>query len=725
MVAGAPPGGSIGARLRPVVLGIEVLSALGPAGLGAQSDAAPASPSDPPGFDELLQLRQFAEVALSADGTWAAYVTVAPFHSSRAPAAGTITLVNVRGDTSCSIAVNGTPHELRWSPRGDTLAFLAPLDGGSRVWYSTPCDRAAQPLPVRDSLAGDVVTFAWNPSGTGIAYLAAEPDPNRPASDSTAAAPRIVRFRDAPGYLTGPTSSGYRPDSTGAYLAVAALDAGSTDILARHVVSAERPTLDWSSTGRLLIGGAAIGVSWWSRITTRELYTLDPPARELRRVPDGRLERRHPRWSPSGRRISYMGYRVYPKNNRRPELFAVQVEDPLRTGEPLRLSRENDGFSLAHPAEWGNDSTVYVVKSERATARLFTVGLLNRRWRPLTPDTLSVSRYAVSRDGTTMVAVLENANTPQELYRVDPVNGKLARLTRRAGAVPAMPLGPVEQVAWPSRDGRFTVHGFLVKPPSFDSTRRYPLIVLVHGGPGALYTNSFVAVNFSQQGYPPPQWFAAAGYLVLLPNPRGDGSYGEAFAAALHQDWGPGPFSDIDAGVSALVARGLADSTRLGIGGGSYGGYLTAFAVTQTRRFAAASIDDGPTDLRMEYGLNYSFHSSWFKAFLGATPWQQPALYARQSPITYVDRVRTPVLMRFGGRSATQDHIRLSYMLPQGLEFYAGLRDTGVPVEFILHPDQGHGAVDWDLYRDWVTRNLDWFNYWLRGEGADPTAEPH
>ena len=172
-----------------------------------------------------------------------------------------------------------------------------------------------------------------------------------------------------------------------------------------------------------------------------------------------------------------------------------------------------------------------------------------------------------------------------------------------------------------------------------------------------------------------------------------------------------------------MVARGLADSTRLGIGGGSYGGYLTAFGIPQPRRFAAASIDDGPTDLRTDYGLNYAFHSDWFKAFLGGTPWERPAVYARQSPITYVDRVRTPVLMRYGGRSSTRDHVRLSYLLPQGLEFYAGLRDAGVPVEFVLHPDQGHGAVDWELYTDLVRRNLDWYDYWLRHQGTDPTAE--
>jgi dipeptidyl aminopeptidase/acylaminoacyl peptidase len=111
-------------------------------------------------------------------------------------------------------------------------------------------------------------------------------------------------------------------------------------------------------------------------------------------------------------------------------------------------------------------------------------------------------------------------------------------------------------------------------------------------------------------------------------------------------------------------------------------------------------------------------------SFFGGTPWTKPEVYAAQSPITFVARVRTPVLMRYGGKSATDDDVRQAYMLSQGFELYAGLRDAGVPVQFILHPDQGHGIADWDLYKDWVSRNLRWFNFWLRHEGANPTSTP-
>lgn len=268
------------------------------------------------------------------------------------------------------------------------------------------------------------------------------------------------------------------------------------------------------------------------------------------------------------------------------------------------------------------------------------------------------------------------------------------------------------------------VHGFLVTPPGYDSTRRYPLIVLVHGGPGHLFTNDYTRINFSPW-HIPPQLLASAGYIVLLPNPRGDPSYGEEFQQALHADWGPGPFGDIDAGVDALIARGIVDSTRIGIAGASYGGYLTAFAITQTGRYKAASIDDAPVDLTSEYGQNYAIHSAWLKATFDGTPWTHPALYRSQSPITYISRVRTPVIMRYGGRGSTDDNIRQSYMLAQGFELYAGLRDAGVPVEFVLHPDQGHGITDRELYGDWVRRNIVWFNRWILNVRSNRPPAPH
>jgi dipeptidyl aminopeptidase/acylaminoacyl peptidase len=708
--------------------GVALLVASAHEPVGAQAATTRVGVVHAPTFDDLLALRQFADLAVSADGRWVAYTTSAPFGTGGVSyahtASGHITLLDLRRHVTRVVNVPGQPHALKWSPRGSTLAFLAPSNGRSGMWRYAPLETTPpQSVTPSDSIGGEILAFTWSPAGDSIAYIAREPGAPGGRVDSAHAPPRLVLFRDAPDEISGPTSPGYSKDSAGAYLAVTGIGSDRSRVLARHVISAQYgPTVDWSRTGMLLVGGAPIGVAWWAQLTIRPLYTLDPRTGAVRQVRPERPASMYPTWSPSGRWIAYQDYEVYPAGSPLGQRRALGLDDPSRADAERTLLNGNGGLAGTLPPVWGSDDhTLYNAWYERGTARLFAIDVDARRWRAITPDTLSVSHYAVTRDGKAVLAVLENANQPQQLYRIDAATGALTQLTHEARALPSMRLGRVEQLEWPSSDGRFTVHGFLVKPPDYDSARRYPLIVLVHGGPGAFFTNSFVAVGFSP-GYLPAQLLASAGYLVLLPNPRGDAGYGEAFEAALHGDWGPGPFGDINAGVSALIARGLADSTALGIGGASYGGYLTAYTITQTTRFGAASINDGPTDLAVGYGQNYAMHANWLGHFFGGTPWTRPDVYAAQSPITYVSQVRTPVLMRYGGRSVTHDNVRQAYMLTQGFEFYAGLHDNNVPVEFVLHPDQGHGIADWGLYKDWVGRNLRWFDYWLRDEGTLPSG---
>ena len=711
------------------LIGVVLLSIGTPRTAPAQSATdGGAANLQAPTFEDLLQLRQFDELAISPDGRWAAYVMSAPFRAGRAPVSERIVLLDLHHHARLrAVQVSGHPHGLQWTARGNVLGFLASADGRSGLWRYTPRDSmsAPQPLVIHDSLSGEILAFGWSPTGDSAAYIASEPTVPGVQPASARIPPRLVLFRDVPGDVTGPTSPTFSRDSTGAYVALADAKTGAVRVLARHVISQKySPTLDWSNRGMLLVTGSPIGVPWLRQITLRPLFTLDPRTGDVRQVAPDSLQRANPVWSPSGAQIASTEYHSFPEGGRSIQSFLLRVDNPASPAAALVFPHGAGGAATAFPPVWGRDDRqLYIAEYERGTVRLFAVDVASRRWRALTSDTMYVSHYAVSRDGKTVLAVLENANQPQELFQIDPVTGALTQLTHGAAAVPPMRLGHVDQVAWPSGDGRFTVHGFLIEPPAYDSTRRYPLIVLVHGGPGALFTNSFVDLNFARPStYIPPQLFASAGYLVLLPNPRGDESYGEAFETALHADWGPGPFSDINAGVSALIVRGFVDSTAVGIAGSSYGGYLTAFAITQTRRFAAASINDGPTDLRTDYGTNYALDADIRRFTFGGTPWSKPEVYATQSPITYVSQVHTSVLMRYGGLSSTHDNIRLPGYVAQGFEFYAGLRDAGVPVEFVLHPDQGHGITDWGLYTDWVMRNLRWFNYWLRHEGPNPLS---
>jgi dipeptidyl aminopeptidase/acylaminoacyl peptidase len=710
-------------RTRTALVGA-VIFVVGVQGRALAQVSPPPAEAHVPTFENMLQLREIDEIAVSPDGRSVAYTTRASFRADTTPVLGRITLLDLQRGTKRLVNVTGQPRRLRWSPTGSMLAFLAPSHGRPRIWVTEAQDTAATPrlFHAHDTIVGDVLAFTWSPSGDAVAYVAANPASPESPGNVVEAPPRLVLFRDAPGEITGPTASYYQRDTIGAYLAVASVrprGSGTSRLLARKLIASKRPpTVDWSRTGTLLVSGTPIGASWGVELATNALYGIDArTGAVLQSRPDSRAIA--PAWSPSGRWIAYLDAQYLPQG---PALwtFTLRVIHPDHETAAPTVSPETDGLYGSFPPVWGRDDrTLYIARYQRGTARLYAVDLVSGQWRALTPDTLSVSRYAVTPDGKIMLAVLDNANQAQEIYRIHPSTGNLTQLTHEADALPFMQLGRVDQVYWPSIDGRFAVHGFLVKPPAYNPARRYPLLVFVHGGPSAPFTNSFLDVNFHPYMLP-AQLLAADGYLVLLPNPRGDTSYGPAFRAALHGDWGPGPFRDIDAGVSTLIARGLVDSTAVGIYGTSYGGYLTAFAITQTNRFAAASIDDGPVNLESWYSQNYATMAPILRHTFDGTPWTRPEAYASQSPIRYIDRVRTPVLMRYGGRSDTRDNIRQSYMLAQGFEFYAGLRDHDVPVEFVLHPDQGHGIADWRLYQDWVRRNLRWFGYWVQREGVAP-----
>ena len=183
--------------------------------------------------------------------------------------------------------------------------------------------------------------------------------------------------------------------------------------------------------------------------------------------------------------------------------------------------------------------------------------------------------------------------------------------------------------------------------------------------------------------------------------------YGESFKRANYRDWGGGDYRDIMAGVDAMVARGIANPDRLGIMGWSYGGYLTAWTVSQTDRFKAVSVGAGIVNLHSMYGTNDV--PNYLRAFFGAYPWRDPEEYARRSALTFVDQVRTPVLIQHG----EQDQ-RVPFA--QAQEFYRALKDRKVPVEFVAYPRQGHGIGEPRLILDCLRRNLDWFDRWVLGK---------
>ncbi len=256
-------------------------------------------------------------------------------------------------------------------------------------------------------------------------------------------------------------------------------------------------------------------------------------------------------------------------------------------------------------------------------------------------------------------------------------------------------------VQWKSTDGA-AVEGVLITPPGFDSTKKYPLLVVIHGGPTGVDRTTLGADR-----YYPVELFASKGAVILRPNYRGSAGYGEKFRALNVRNLGVGDYADVISGVDYLIARGFVDRSRVASMGWSEGGYISAFITTFSDRFRAVSVGAGISDW-MTYYVNTDIHP-FTRQYLHATPWDDPEIYKKTSPITYIKTAKTPTLIQHGGSDKRVP-------IPNGFELYQALRDKGVPVRMVVYPGFGHPIDKPKQQRSVMQENLDWFGHYIWGE---------
>jgi dipeptidyl aminopeptidase/acylaminoacyl peptidase len=297
--------------------------------------------------------------------------------------------------------------------------------------------------------------------------------------------------------------------------------------------------------------------------------------------------------------------------------------------------------------------------------------------------------FSASRDGSQVAAIRSSWEAPPEVWVGPP--GQWNRLTTNNGGLSPV-WGKGESLEWVS-DG-FRVQGWLLKPQKIEGSRKYPLIVEIHGGPS----------NMAKPAWPGrtalTPVLASEGYFVFLPNPRGSYGQGEAFTTANVKDFGFGDLRDIMAGVDAVLAKYPVDLNRLGVTGWSYGGYMTMWTVTQTNRFRAAMAGAGIANWQSYYGQNLI--DQWLIPFFGASVYDDPAVYRKSSPIEFVKNVKTPTLVIVGERDA-------ECPAPQSYEFWHALRSLGVKTQLVVYAGEGHMLVDSKNKRDLEERTLAWF----------------
>jgi dipeptidyl aminopeptidase/acylaminoacyl peptidase len=569
----------------------------------------------------------------------------------------------------------------RWSPDGKRLAFLSDRDGKQQIYLIAPRGGEAFALTSGETGVGG---FEWSPDGRHIAFTAAEPESKEQKE-------RKEKYGD---FLV------VEGDYTMTHLWQVEVPAPA----AEKAPKPERLTeggqftvggFAWSPNSKRIAFSAARDPDLGS-MDTSDIYVLNLADKAVKKVVDAKGPDRNPHWSPDGTEIAYEtadGQEFFYYANSR---IAVV---PAEGGSPRVLT---DTFD-EHPRliAWGLDG-IYFSALQKTNEHLFRLDASTKSVERVSqPQRAIFSQFSLTRAGKQAAFLRGDGKRFTEVFASPLTPFEPKRLTSLGEQLGGFRLASREVVAWKSADGT-DVEGVLVKPADFDATKKYPLLVVIHGGPTGIDLPLL-----SADRYYPVERFAAKEALVLRPNYRGSAGYGEKFRALNVRNLGVGDYADVISGVDSLIEKGLVDRDRVGAMGWSQGGYISAFITTSSDRFKAVSVGAGISDW-MTYYVNTDIHP-FTRQYLKATPWDDPEVYRKTSPISYLKSAKTPTLIQHG-------ELDKRVPIPNAYELYQGLKDRGVPVKLVVYKGFGHGIDKPKQQRAVMEQNEEWFARWIWGE---------
>lgn len=575
-----------------------------------------------------------------------------------------------------------------WSPNGNKIAFLSNRKGPNQIWVISP-DGGEAELAANFGRV-NIMQFRWLPQGNGFVFMAVRPQLPQPPS------PQRSPSRERP--LEGPiivdknvTHYNLKPRLKARLLKVIFGEKRPEMLIKEdcHVlsfdISPDGKTVVFSSqpaSGRLYEKESDLKILDLNSKTVRELITQ--PGSDL-----------NPRFSPDGKKIAFIHHEGDLANRK---LQIVGVD-----GVGLKEAAPSHDENIRN-YDWSSDNHhIFFLGNRGVSAIVFRIDVSTGQYEAVKAlDGLHVCKgFSFSQDGRIGAAVISDAHSPEEVYLIQNAGKSKRKLTRINEKYCKMaPL--TEILKYKSKDS-LDIEGLVLKPKDFTQGKRYPLLVIVHGGPAGVFTYGF---NPGRGSYP-LHVFAEQGYVVFLPNPRGSTGYGESFRSANFQDLGGKDFEDIMTGVDLLIEKGIADPDRMGLMGWSYGGFMAYWTVTHTDRFKAISAGAGLTNLISFYGTNDA-EGAGIETYMGSTPWERPQLFLDHSALQFIQNAKTPLLIQHGGND-----IRVP--LAQAQEFYFAAIKVGLPVEMVVYPRQGHSIREPRLSLAAMEKNLDWFNKWLLG----------
>jgi dipeptidyl aminopeptidase/acylaminoacyl peptidase len=619
--------------------------------------------------DALREVKGFSAAVVSPDGTRVAWVESLEAKSAPDARHSAIWVAPAGGGKPVRVTagVDGKSHRERgvaWSPDGKRLAFLSDAANARQLEiYLAPASGGAARQVTR--VTGQLTDLLWSPDGRSIAFLFTE--------GST----------QEPGALVP-----YKPDAGVVEEEIEEQRIAIADVATGRVRSVSPDNLyvyeyDWSPDGKAFAATAAAG-SGTNNYWIAQLYSVRADTGQSTSIWKPTLQIASPRWSSDGRSIAVIHGLMSDFGSTGGDIWLV----PAQGGEPKNLtpgitSSPNALFLRA-------DSEILFseqVDGGFGVARLEpSSGKVETLWTG--PETIHLT---VARSGSASAIVRSSFDRAPEIW-AGPI-GAWKQLTHANNTARRF-WGEAKSLHWESDGTR--VQGWLLPPLDFAPGTRYPMVVSVHGGPAAANVPAW-----------PSRWNAvlpSQGYFVFLPNPRGSYGHGEAFTQGNVKDFGHGDLRDILAGVDEVVKQAPVDTDRIGVVGWSYGGYMTMWAVTQTNRFKAAVAGAGIVSWQSYYGQNRI--DQWMIPYFGKSVYEDPEVYSKSSPITFIQNVKTPTLVLHGDRDS-------EVPTPQGYEFWHALRTLGVPTQLVIYENEGHAIRKPADQKDIERRTVAWFDEYL------------
>lgn len=653
--------------------------------------AAAAASLSTPTIDQSLAMKSASGAQISPDGRYVAYVVTQTNWEENDFVQQIWIAQTATGERYQLTSGKKSSNMPQWSPDSRHLAFLSDRDGKRQVYLISPGGGEAVQLTTEENGVGGL---AWSPDGTALAFTSSGPDGKAKkerkekygdfeivGGDYTMNRLWLVRV---PRDLPADVKQLPKPE---------ALTTGD-----QYTVQ----TFSWAPDGKRIAFSATRDPDLGSS-DSEQIYTVDLADHHVRKLFENGGPNSRPKWSPDGRRIAFVTSSGSPNfyyTNRRIAVVAAEG------GTPRVVTGDFD--EEANLIDWGPDG-IYFSALERTNAHLFRADPDTRAIRRITaPDRYHLADASFTRDHRTLAAVAAAPNEFAEVI-VSPVGAFTPeKLTDMGAQWKEFQLATREVIQWKSTDGT-TVEGVLIKPADYDPARKYPLLVVIHGGPTGVDT----PVRAADRTYPVER-FAAKGALILKPNYRGSAGYGEKFRSLNVRNLGIGDYEDVISGVDYLIGKGMVDKDRVGAMGWSQGGYISAFITCYSDRFKAVSVGAGISDW-MTYYVNTDIHP-FTRQYLKATPWDDPEIYRKTSPITYVNRARTPTLIQHGDQDKRVPP-------PNAFELYQALKDRGVPVKLILYKGFGHPINKPKQQRAVMEHNYEWFSKYIWGEEVTETRQ--